>query len=118
MKPGPGNMGHFGLIDERGETGVTPTATVVAYEPATGRQVWYTEITGSTNGGNLATAGDLVFQGIGTGDFVALDARSGTPLFKHTAPRGIRASPLTFQVEGKQYVSVVATNAVVTLALP
>ena len=52
------------------------------------------------------------------GDFVALDARSGTPLFKHTAPRGIRASPLTFQVEGKQYVSVVATNAVVTLALP
>ena len=118
MKPGPGNMGHFGLIDERGETGVTPTATVVAYEPATGRQVWYTEITGSTNGGNLATAGDLVFQGIGTGDFVALDARSGIPLFKHTAPRGIRASPLTFQVEGKQYVSVVATNAVVTLALP
>jgi quinohemoprotein ethanol dehydrogenase len=118
MKPGPGNQGHFGLIGERAETGVTPTATLTAYEPATGRQVWYTEITGATNAGNLVTAGDLIFQGIGNGDFVAVDARSGKQLFKYAGKRGIRASPLTYQARGKQYVSVVATNTVLTFAMP
>src|SRR5207249_3745210 len=89
MKPGPGNMGHFGLIDERGETGVTPTATVVAYEPATGRQVWYTEITSSTNGGNLATAGDLVFQGSAPATSWR-STRARAFRCSSTAPRGIR----------------------------
>ena len=64
------------------------------------------------------TAGDVVFQGIGSGDFYAGDARSGRELFKFTAKTGIRASPMTYQVNGKQYVSVVATNTVLTFGLP
>ena len=39
-------------------------------------------------------------------------------LYQFEAPRTIRASPLTYEVNGKQYVSVVATNTVITLALP
>jgi len=118
MKPGPGNLGHFGGFEELGKTGVTATATLAAYDPVSGRQVWLTEVTGSTNAGNLVTAGDLIFQGIGNGDFLAFDARTGKQLFKHTATGAIRASPLTFQVKGKQYVSIVATNTILTFALP
>ena len=118
LKPGPGNMGHFGLIHERGETGVTPTATLAAYDPTTGRQAWYTEIAGSTNSGNLVTGGDLVFQGIGTGAFHAFDARTGTPIFQFTASSGIRASPLTYQARGRQYVSIAATHTIYTFGLP
>jgi len=64
------------------------------------------------------TSGDGVFQGIGEGDFYAFDARSGRELFKFTAKAGIVASPLTYQVNGKQYVSIVATNTVLTFGLP
>ena len=61
---------------------------------------------GTTNGGNLVTAGDLVFQGSETGEFFALDARSGKELFKTNVRRGIRASPMTYRANGRQYVAV------------
>jgi alcohol dehydrogenase (cytochrome c) len=80
--------------------------------------VWYVELPGSTNGGNLVTAGDVLFQGIGNGDFHALDARSGKTLFTFKAPRGIRASPLTYQAGGRQHVAIVASNTVLSLGLP
>jgi glucose dehydrogenase len=118
LKPAPGNMGHFSLIGEQGKTGVTPSTSVAAYDPATGRQAWIVELAGSGNSGSLATAGDVLFQPIGNGDFYALDARSGQTLFKITLPRGIRATPLTYQVGGRQHVTIVATNAVSTFALP
>jgi quinoprotein glucose dehydrogenase len=117
LKPGPGNQGHFAMIAERGETGITPTQSVAAYEPATGRQVWYAELPGTNNGGSLVTAGDVVFQPSGQ-DLFALDARSGKELFRSSLKRGIRASPLTYQAGGRQYVAIVATNTVAALALP
>ena len=61
---------------------------------------------GST--GNLATAGNLVLQGTDTGQFYAFDAKSGRQLFTYKAPRAIRASPLTYRVNGKQYVVIAA----------
>jgi glucose dehydrogenase len=117
LKPGPGNQGHFGLIAERGETGVTPTQALAAYEPATGRQVWHIELPGITNGGNLVTAGDLVFQPSGM-DLFAVDARSGRQLFRYGLNRGVRASPLTYEAGGRQYVAIVAANTLVAFALP
>ena len=66
----------------------------------------------------MVTAGDLVFQGIEDGGFYGLDAENGETLFRFEAPRTIRASPLTYQVDGKQYITVVATNTVISLALP
>lgn len=118
LKSGPGNQGHFGVIAERGETGMKATTALSAYAPATGERVWYRELPGERSGGNLVTAGDVVFLGVSTGDFYAVDARSGSELLKITAKRGIRASPLTYQAGGRQYVSVVATNSVLTLGLP
>ena len=100
---------------------MTPMFTVTAYDPVTAELVWQqTAQTNSAIGasGNLATAGDLVLQGTDVGALLAFDARSGTQLFHFQHNRPIRASPLTYEVNGKQYIAIVATNEVLTFALP
>ena len=118
MEPGPGFVGHFGNIEEGGQTGVTPTSTLAAYDPATGEQVWYMESPAATNGGNLVTAGNVVFQGSGDGNFYGFDAETGERLFTYKSETGIHASPLTYQVNGEQYVAIAASNAVLVFGLP
>ena len=118
LEPGPNAPGHFGSFSEQGRTSVRPTQNVVAYDPVTGQQAWRTEIVeGVTNSGNLVTAGNLVFHGVGTGHFFAFDARSGQQLFKYSAST-ISSSPMTYRVNGEQYVSVMAGNRVLTFGLP
>ncbi|HAJ75108.1 MAG TPA: hypothetical protein DCM64_01500 [Gammaproteobacteria bacterium] len=123
LRPGPGGQGHdenFSVLDRISED-YTPALTVSAYRPADGEQVWQAELPAQSSigaSGNLVTAGNLVFQGIEDGGFYALDAENGETLFRFQTPRQIRASPLSYAVEGKQYVTVVSTNTVVTLALP
>jgi glucose dehydrogenase len=117
LQPGRGNMGHFGTIGEQGKTGVTPTQQVSAYEPATGRQAWSIELPGTSNGGSLVTAGDVLFQPSGS-DLYALDARTGRQLSKHALGRTLRASPLTYEAGGRQFVAIMATNTLVALTLP
>ena len=121
-----GNTGRSGsksepFYENRGvvaETGASASGTLTAYDPATGRQVWQTVFPSILVGGNLATAGDLVLQGTSRGDFLAFEAATGREAFKYEGRRGIRASPLTYQVNGRQYVAVVATNTVLAFALP
>jgi outer membrane protein assembly factor BamB len=107
---------------ERGEAvGVPNTETVTAFNPATSELVWQAEFPSRSSigsAGNLVTAGDVVFQGSDTGDFYAFDARTGAQLLKHTAKRSIRASPLTYSVNGKQYVAIVSTISVLAFGLP
>ena len=123
LEPGPDSRGHtesFSSLDRLSEA-FPPQVTVSAYDPVTGRQSWQTVLPALTAigaSGNMVTAGNLVFQGVEDGGFYALDAETGQELFQFQAPRPIRASPITYMVDGKQYVTVVATNTVVTLALP
>ena len=123
IEPGPGSPGHtenFESIDRIMED-FPPEVTVSAYDPVTGEQAWQAILPAQTAigaSGNLVTAGDLVFQGVEDGGFYALDARTGETLFEFEAPRPIRASPITYAVDGRQYVTVVATARIVTLALP
>ena len=118
----PNTSGAAGTTAHRDDkTGVTPTQAVTAYNPATGEVVWQDVHPTKTNiftSGNLATGGDLVFQGSDTGDFYALDARTGKELFKYTATGLVRANPLTYRIGGRQYVTVVAGNTVLTFGLP
>lgn len=113
--PGPDNIRHPDVAGPRGPTGVTPSMSVGAYNPGTGELVWQTELPGTTNSGNLVTAGDVVFQAVG--DLFALDARSGKEVFRYASKLRMGASPMTYQVKGKQYVAVVTGNAILAFAL-
>ncbi len=68
--------------------------------------------------GNLVTAGDILVQGTDTGGSYAFDARKGERLFEYTSERPVRASPMTYQVDGRQYIVVVASNRILAFALP
>jgi glucose dehydrogenase len=57
-------------------------------------------------GGALATAGGLVFAGEGSGLFKAYDARSGKVLWQFQAGAGCLAPPVTYTIDGKQYIAV------------
>jgi glucose dehydrogenase len=123
LEPGPDSRGHtesFSGIDRISED-FQPQVTVSAYDPVTGEQTWQQVLPARSSigaSGNMVTAGNLVFQGVEDGGFYALDAETGEERFRFSAPRPIRASPMTYEVNGKQYVTVVATDTVVTLALP
>ena len=118
IKPGPGNKGHYDNLGEQLSVPLAdgiPKQTLAAYDPLTGEQVWYAEMPGTTNAGNFVTAGDVVIQPGGQALY-AFDARSGKQLFSFKAPE--RATPITYQVNRKQYVTVIAIHTVVTLSLP
>ncbi|MGH9256719.1 MAG: c-type cytochrome, partial [Vicinamibacterales bacterium] len=63
---------------------------------------------GAANGGVLSTAGGLVFQGTGTGEFVALNAQSGTRIWSTDTRTGVVAAPISYMVGGVQYVALMA----------
>ena len=123
LTPGPDGRGHtenYASLDRVSEAYPAST-TVSAYSPIDGEKVWQAELPAQSAigaSGNLVTAGDLIFQGLESGAFHALDAENGETLFVYQTSRSIRSSPLTYAVEGRQYISVVSTNTVVTLTLP
>jgi len=80
---------------------------LVAWDPVKQKKVWGLKQELPFNGGTLTTAGNLVFYGNMNGDFLALDAKDGTVLWKKQLGSGIGAGPVTYAVDGKQYVAVV-----------
>ncbi len=123
LTPGPDSRGHDQSFIEinRLVDSYTPTETVSAYDPSTGEQVWQQvlpAVSSIGSSGNLVTAGNVVFQGTGARALYAFDAASGAQLFKYETPRSVRATPLTYLVSGSQYVTVVATDTVLTFRLP
>jgi alcohol dehydrogenase (cytochrome c) len=65
------------------------------------------------------TAGDLVFTGLQTGELVAYDAENGEELWRYKTGSGIIAPPVTYEVDGAQYVAVVSgIGGVVAWNLP
>jgi alcohol dehydrogenase (cytochrome c) len=88
-----------------------------AIDPNTGTLKWEFKMSDVTDAGILSTASDVVFTGGREGYFMALDARTGALLWKANTGGAIAAGPITYSVEGKQYVSVAAGNALFTFAL-
>ena len=66
----------------------------------------------------LATAGGVVFSGDGSGNFVAYDASNGKPLWQYQTGGDIRNSPMSYSVDGKQYIAIASNSALFTFALP
>jgi PQQ-dependent dehydrogenase (methanol/ethanol family) len=88
---------------------------LVAWDPVKNKKVWSIKEDLPFNGGTLTTAGNLVFAGDLHGDFRAIDAKSGSILWKRNLGSGIGAGPITYMVDGKQYVAVVVGR---TAAIP
>lgn len=83
-----------------------PFGRLVAWNPVTQKEAWRVDHVGPWNGGTLTTAGNLVFQGTADGRFMAFDARNGKKLWETPTGTGVVAAPVTYQVDGRQYVSV------------
>ena len=81
---------------------------LVAWDPVAQKEVWSVKHTALQNGGVLATAGGLVFQGTGAGAFEARDANDGKLLWSYPTQAGIIAGPISYEIRGVQYVAVVA----------
>ena len=81
---------------------------LIAWDPVARKPKWTVEYGAYWNGGTLATAGNLVFQGTAAGDFIAYNASTGDKLWSAYAGTGIVAPPITYSIDGKQYVSVMA----------
>jgi quinohemoprotein ethanol dehydrogenase len=86
--------------------GVAPSGALVAWSPVTQRAVWSVPFPTYANGGILATAGDLVFEGSVDGTFKAYDARTGKVLWSFDAQAPILGTPISYTVNGTQYVTV------------
>ena len=92
---------------------------VLAYDVGTGAIAWkYPQIgSGHSSGGTMTTAGGLLFFGDDAQSFEAVDARDGKPLWHFNTGQDISASPMSYAVQGKQYVSIAAGSDVFSFAL-
>ncbi len=85
---------------------------LIAWDPVKHEKVWGMKDDLPFNGGTLTTGGDLVFSGDLHGDFRAIDAKTGKELWKKNLGSGIGAGPITYSVDGKQYVAIVVGRTV------
>ncbi len=93
-------------------------SAVRALEATTGDRKWQFKMVGDSWTGTLATAGNLVFCADAEGNFFALDAATGKPLWHVQLGNSLRANPITYEVDGKQYVEAAAGNSIFTFSLP
>ena len=78
---------------------------LLAWDPVAQREVWSHDYPTIWNGGTLATAGGLVFQGTANGEVRAYAADDGELLWRSPANTGVMAGPVTYAVDGEQYVT-------------
>lgn len=81
---------------------------LVAWDPVHQKQAWAVDRPGPWNGGVLSTAGNLVFEGTAAGNFEVYRATTGEKLWSSAAQTGVMAGPVTYTVNGEQYVAVLA----------
>ena len=89
-------------------TGEPQYGLFVAVDVNTGKVAWRNRVEKPMIGGALATGGGVVFTGTADKEFLAFDARSGRRLWRHMANGGVNAPPISYAVDGKQYVAVAA----------
>jgi alcohol dehydrogenase (cytochrome c) len=90
---------------------------VIAMDPADGQKKWEFDMYDVTMSGILTTASDLLFVGGREGYFQSLDAKTGALLWKASLGGEIADGPMTYEVNGKQYVSVASGNSLFVFGL-
>jgi alcohol dehydrogenase (cytochrome c) len=115
-EPGKVTMGGGG--GERPLSGDDAYGAIRALQATTGKMKWEFRLHAPQWVGTLATAGGLVFSGSDEGNFFALDADTGKPLWDFDMGYSIRSNPVTYEVNGKQYVFETAGGAYIAFSLP
>jgi quinohemoprotein ethanol dehydrogenase len=83
-----------------------PFGRLIAWDPVKQKEAWSVDLGAPWNGGTLVTAGNLVFEGTADAHFKAFDARTGKQLWETPVGSGVIAAPMTYEIDGKQYVSI------------
>jgi len=92
----------------------TPSGALVAWDPATQKQRWQNPGGGSIGGGTVSTAGNLVIQVINDGRLMAYSADKGEKLLEaQTGMKGGMAPPITYELDGKQYIALMGGQGIV-----
>ncbi len=97
----------------------TWTVSVRALDLISGKQVWERERVGSKGlgGGLLSTAGGILFSGELNGEFVAMDATTGKPIWHFNTGQPINAQPITYLMDGREYTAIAAGSDILSFAL-
>jgi alcohol dehydrogenase (cytochrome c) len=92
---------------------------LIAIDTLTGNRVWtYRTYRESMAAGVMATSGGLVFMATGDGNLIALDAAAGKAIWHFHAGDSIASAPISYAVDGKQYIAISAGNTLYSFALP
>jgi quinohemoprotein ethanol dehydrogenase len=105
LEHGAVNVGGLNIKDHESDP-EDGKGALVAYDPVQQKVVWKAQHDFIWNGGALATAGNLVFQGTADGNVHAYDAATGRRLWQFNAGLGIVAAPMSYMAGGKQYVAL------------
>lgn len=111
--PGVSNLGIDAILaglpdDQAARDGLRPmiAGRLLAWDPVEQKEIWRVEHNGAWNGGTLSTAGNLVFQGTAAGKLVAYSADTGEEQWSFPTQTGVVAPPVSYEIDGEQYVSV------------
>lgn len=115
----PGKQYRAGGTVPRPAPRTDPVQGIMALDTVTGERRWTFPLTRtSLSAGVLGTRGGLVFAATAEGWFIALDAATGKPLWKVQTGGQITASPISYAVDGEQFVAISAGNTLMSFALP
>lgn len=111
-------LGGFGTLTEFDEfLDSSYVSAIRAFDPLTGQRRWEHKIRPKGTSGLLSTAGNLVFGGTPRGNFFALNAATGKELWHLDIGGRIHAAPVTYLVDGQQYVTIAAGSSLFTFGL-
>ena len=99
-------VGGFGVNPLTAEQPREYPASLIAWDPIRQELAWEIPQKSGPNGGTLTTAGNLLFQGRADGHFAAYNAMTGKKLWEFDMGLGMTAAPITYELDGKQYVSI------------
>jgi alcohol dehydrogenase (cytochrome c) len=119
--PRPAGTGGQRRVSSEFKTEAEGYGAILALDPKTGEKKWEFKMPDYSESGVLSTAGGLVFGGGRDGIFVALDAGTGKPLWHVNvgdAFQGMGSGPVSYSVNGKQYVVTTGADAMYAFALP
>ncbi len=92
---------------------------IKAINPETGKIEWeYKLVAGNLSAGVLATGGGVLFASSREGNLLALESRTGRLLWKFQAGSDINSSPMSYAIDGQQYIGLAAGKVLYTFALP